>query len=106
MAKPEKLMIDDVEYVRKDSFKALEGDIKIVVADRGYVYIGTVEECDDFVKMSNAKNIRYWGTTKGLGELVNGPLLNTKLDAVGSLKIPNRAIISIIDVDQKAWAGK
>ena len=106
MEKPERIKIDDIEYVRADKLKTLEGDIKIVVVDRGYVYVGIVEETTDFVKMSNAKNIRYWGTTKGLGELVNGPLENTKLDAVGTIKIPNRAIISIIDVDQKAWAGK
>lgn len=106
MSKPDTLRIVDEEYVRADKQRAYDGDIKIVVADRGYVYVGVVEETADFVKMSNAKNIRYWGTTKGLGELVNGPLTNTKLDVVGSLKIPNRAIISIIDVDQKAWAGK
>jgi hypothetical protein len=47
--------------------------------------------------------LRVWGTTKGLGELVNGPLSGTKLDKVGILRIPNRAIISIIDVEQKAW---
>ena len=106
MAKPEIIKIDDVEYVRADKQKTFEGDIKIVVVDRGYVYIGVVQETIDFVKMNNAKNIRYWGTTKGLGELVNGPLKNTKLDVVGFIKIPNRAIISIIDVVQKAWAGK
>lgn len=106
MAKPETIVIDDIKYVRADSLKALEGNIKIIVADRSYVYVGIVEETTDFVKLTNAKNIRYWGTTKGLGELVNGPLSNTKLDVVGSVKIPNRAIISIIDVDQKAWAGK
>lgn len=97
------IKIDDVEYVRADSLTKTSGSIKIVVADRGFVYVGCVEESDDFVKLTNAKNIRYWGTKNGLGELVNGPLKETKLDTVGSLKIPIRAVISIIDVDQKAW---
>lgn len=103
MSKPETITIDDVKYVRADAVPNVEGNIKIVVADRGFVYVGYCEEQADFVRLTNAKNIRAWGTTKGLGELVSGPLTNTKLDSVGSLRIPNRAVISIIDVDQAKW---
>ena len=94
---------DDTEYVRADSIKAADGNIKIVVADRGFVYVGVCEEIDGYLKLTSAKNIRYWGTKNGLGELVNGPLSGTKLDSVGSLRIPSRAVILIIDVDQEAW---
>ena len=110
----ETIKINNIEYVRKDAIKETKGywsnprpfgfgDIKIVVLDRGFVYVGNVAESDDFLYMTNAKNIRVWGTTKGLGELVNGALSGTKLDYVGSLKIPARALISIIDVKQSAW---
>jgi hypothetical protein len=103
MSKPETITIDDVKYVRADTLAATEGDIKIIVADRGFVYVGYCEEQENFVRLTHAKNIRVWGTTNGLGELVSGPLANTKMDAVGTLRIPNRAVISIIDVDQKSW---
>jgi hypothetical protein len=103
MSKPETITIDDVKYIRADSVEKCDGDIKIVIADRGFVYIGNVEETDDFVKLKNSSNIRVWGTTKGIGELVGGPLSGTKLDKVGSLRIPNRAVISIIDVEQAKW---
>ena len=104
MTTPESIMIDDVKYVREDQTTAdLKGDVKIIVADRGFVYVGHCEETIDFVKLTGAKNIRSWGTTKGLGELVNGPLGATKLDSVGSIRIPNRAVISIIDVNQSKW---
>lgn len=106
MSKPATITIDDVKYVRADQIpdsKKYEGDIKIVVADRGFVYVGIAEETDNFIILRNAKNIRYWGTSKGLGELVNGPLSGTKLDNVGTVKIPMRAVINIIDVEQKAW---
>jgi len=106
MAKPETITIDDVKYVRADSVddsKKYEGNIKIVVADRGFVYVGMIEESGDFVTLHNAKNIRVWGTSKGLGELVNGALPNTKLDNVGKIRIPMRAVISIIDVEQSKW---
>ncbi len=103
MSKPNTIKIDEVEYVRADSIGATDGDIKIAVLDRGFVYIGHVKQDGDFLILTKAKNIRYWGTTKGLGELVNGPLATTKLDRTGTVRIPNRALISLIDVEQSKW---
>ena len=106
MSQPSTIKIDEVEYVRADKVKTFEGDIKIVVADRGFVYIGVMSPVtaeSAFVELNKAQNIRVWGTTKGLGELVNGPTSSTKLDPVGTLKIPMRAVISIISVDSTKW---
>jgi hypothetical protein len=80
--------------------------IKIVVLDRGFVYVGKVKLSKDFVTIESASNIRYWGTTRGLGELVNGPLEKTKLDPVGKVLAPARALISLIDVNQAAWKSR
>jgi anti-sigma regulatory factor (Ser/Thr protein kinase) len=102
MSKDE-IMIDGVKYVRVDVVEATKGNIKIVVLDRGFVYVGRVVIEGDFVVITNAKNIRQWGTTKGLGELVNGPTPSTKLDEVGTVRAPLRALISLIDVDQSKW---
>ena len=110
MSKPETITIDDVKYVRADSIPmkpAVEGPIKIIVVDRGFVYIGqVVSEDEQFVTLANASNIRRWGTSKGLGELVGGPKNNTVLDKTGSLRIPMRAVISMIDVEQEKWTSK
>ena len=103
MAAPSSIKIDEVEYVRKDSIQDTDGEIKIVVLDRGFVYVGQVSQEDDFYVIKNAKNIRQWGATKGLGELVSGPLANTKLDNVGTVRAPSRALISLIDVEQAKW---
>ncbi|MHB8413884.1 MAG: hypothetical protein ACYDB1_00620 [Acidiferrobacteraceae bacterium] len=75
----------------------------IVVLDRGFVYVGIVTVDGDWCRIESAKNIRVWGTTQGLGELVNGPTKSTKLDSVGSIRAPMRAVISIIDVDTEKW---
>ena len=76
----------------------------IVVADRGFVYVGNVEVTSEYCIMSNAKNIRRWGTSKGLGELaLNGPQSETKLDDVGSLRIFKHAVNHIIDTDESKW---
>ena len=77
--------------------------IQIAVLDRGFVYIGYVKKDGDFLILTHAKNIRVWGTTKGLGQLVNGPLSNTTLDDVGTVHVPLRALISLIDVEQSKW---
>ena len=45
---------------------------QIVVLDRGFVYVGDVALDGDWVVVANAKNIRVWGTSKGLGQLALG----------------------------------
>ena len=37
----------------------------IVVLDRGFVYVGDVTIDGDFLRITDAKNIRYWGTKNG-----------------------------------------
>jgi hypothetical protein len=103
MDQPKSIKIDNVEYVRADSLPKADADIKIVVLDRGFVYVGATKIEGDFVVINNAKNIRVWGTSKGLGELRAGPLPDTKLDVVGTVRAPLRALIHLIDVEQGKW---
>jgi hypothetical protein len=75
-----------------------EMNTQIVVLDRGYVYVGKTTIEGEFVTIENAKNIRRWGTTKGLGELAkNGPTANTQLDEAGTVVAPLRAVIHFIE---------
>jgi hypothetical protein len=116
MSKPNVISIDGVNYVREDSIgsakevifdkepKVKEGPIKIVVLDKGFVYIGVPDLKDGLVTISNAYNIRYWGTTQGLGELRNGPTSKTKIDKVGTVTVPFHALISMIETDNTKWA--
>ena len=77
--------------------------MQIVVMDRGFVYAGKVTIENDFVTITEAKNIRRWGTTEGLGELAaKGPLADTKLDPAGTVKAPMRAVIHLIEC-KTAW---
>ena len=73
------------------------GPQQIVVLDRGWVYVGKTEEQGDKLVIEDARCTRYWGTTRGLGQLAaDGPTRDTKLDPVGRLIAPMRAVISII----------
>lgn len=87
------MMIDGkpVVFVRKDSIASLSvrdiGTTRIIVADRGWVFVGNCEDnSDGSVTMRNTKNIRRWGTTRGLGQLVNGPIPDTKFDDYGEIR--------------------
>ena len=80
-------------------------DIQIVVLDRGFVYVGRVTVDSGWLTITRAQNIRRWGTTRGLGELTNGPTPKTQLDPVGTVRAPLRAVIHLIDVQEAAWVG-
>jgi len=99
--------INGIKYVRKDFIteqKQHEGDVKIVVLQRGWIYIGRFERIGNDCKLHNAYNIRSWGTTKGLPELVNGATSSTKLDKCeGIVEFDWLTIIHTITVNSKSW---
>lgn len=104
--KPETLKIDDIEYVRKDSVSRVEhsGEIKIVILQRGWVYIGRFERKENDCKLHNASCIRTWGTTKGLPELVNGATSKTVLDKCeGVVEFDWLTVVHTITVNQDKW---
>ena len=73
------------------------GPQQIVIADRGWVYVGKTRTDGDRLVVENARCIRRWGTTKGLGQLAaSGPTPDTTLDPMGLLVVPMRAVISIL----------
>jgi len=76
--------------------------LAIVVLDRGFVYIGNVSVNEQWCRITDAANIRYWGTTRGLGQLaLEGPQSATRIDSVGSIDAP-RAVIHIIYLSKEA----
>jgi len=101
------LSINGVLYVRKDSItakKEFEGDIKIVILQRGWIYIGHFERIGNDCKLHNAYNIRSWGTTKGLPELVNGATSSTKLDKCeGVVEFDWLTVVHTIAVNKEKW---
>lgn len=99
--------INGVKYIRKDSVEEVKefiGDIKIVVLQRGWIYIGRFERNGNNCKLHNAYNIRIWGTTKGLPELVNGATNKTILDKCeGVVEFDYLTVIHTITVNPDKW---
>lgn len=90
---------------KKPAPKLKAPPIQIIVGQRGWVWIGRVSRKAEIVTLTAAKCIRRWGTAKGLGELVNGPLPNTTLDPVGTLHLHALGVVAAYDVNQEAWNG-
>ena len=107
----EEIDINGVKYVRKDNIAVIpyheyDTDLRIVVLQRGWIYIGRFEKLSSGTcRLHNASNIRLWGTTKGLQELVHGPTSSTKLDKCdGVVEFDWLTVIHTIAVDAKKWS--
>jgi hypothetical protein len=83
----------------------LNQEVKIVVLDRGFIFVGYVTQDEQFIYIDKASCIRRWGTTQGIGELRNGPLNETTLDPAGVIRAPVRALIFTIDCDASKWSA-
>jgi hypothetical protein len=92
-----RITVNGVEYVRVDAL--LPAPTQIVVAQRGWVYVGRVSVEGDDLVIRDAKNIRKWGTSRGLGELRNGPLPTTVADDYGTVRMPLLSVVSRIDAE-------
>ena len=70
----------------------------ILVLLYGWVVVGFWDSKGK--RLSGAQVIRRWGTTKGLGELRDGPLPETLLDELGDIDIPQKPLLVI---EAKGW---
>ena len=99
-----RIICDGEEFELVPTQKTNELPLQIAVLDRGFVYIGRIENTINGIIIHDARNIRYWGTTKGLGELaLCGKQSNTKIDDVGQVRVPTHAVIHVIDCDESKW---
>jgi hypothetical protein len=101
------IVIDGVEYVRKDLAIDTDGDVKIIVLPHGWVMVGVLKftgERDEWCRLSQCANIRRWGTSMGLGEIaINGPTGSTVLDKSPPVSVMASSIIKIIDCVADRW---
>ncbi len=99
--------VNGVAYVPKGSAKIqYDGDVKIVVLQRGWVMVGRFERDGSECKLNNASVIRNWGTTKGLGEIAQGgPTESTKIDPTnGLVEFDYLTVVATIACNPVAWA--
>lgn len=95
------ITVDGVTYAPLEN----EGELKIVILQRGWIMVGKLERKGSDCKLYNASVIRNWGTTKGLGEIANGgPTKDTKLDPCnGIVEFDYLTVVACISCDEKKW---
>ena len=92
--------------------KKSKEDIRIVVLQRGWIVVGRYSTKGDMGYLDGAHVIRKWGTDKGLGQLVNGPLKNgesnyapTVLDKChGRVEFLLSTTIMMLSCEAEKWA--
>lgn len=76
---------------------------RIVVLQRGWVVVGDVSAIGTELVITDARVIRKWGTTKGLGELVDGPTAETVLDEAGTVRAHALGVVLTLDTKAEKW---
>ncbi len=102
----DEVVIKGKRYIPADSVRReFDGPIKIVVLQRGWVLIGRMERENSTCRLHNARVIRIWGTTKGLGELAaGGPTDKTVLDATnGVVEFEALTVVLTIAAEESKW---
>lgn len=78
--------------------------LRIVVLQRGWVYVGRYEHALDEVTVRDARCIHRWGTKKGLGEIANGgPTSQTVLQDPTTVRCHRLMVVHTIDCDESKW---
>ena len=99
----ETITVNGTKYYSEPQ-KQNEGEIKIVVLQRGWVLIGKFEREGTNCKLRDASVIRRWGTTKGLGELSMSIPKECVLDKCnGLVEFDILTVVLMISVDQQLW---
>jgi len=108
MEQPKTIHIDNIEYVRKDAvMPETSGEIRIVILQRGFVFVGQWSQDGSRCTLKNAACIRKWGTTKGLGEIaLGGPTAKTVLDPCPPVTFHELTIVATIDCVEAKWKSK
>ena len=99
------MTLEEINQMANELKASRGSDVRIVIGQRGWVWVGYYSQDGDEVTIRNAKTIRVWGTTEGLGELINGPTRKTRLDHAGTVHLHVLAIIASKECDASKWDG-
>jgi hypothetical protein len=86
---------------------APQQDIRIVIAQRGWVFVGNFAQRGTQCFVTDGYVVRRWGTSKGLGELAtSGPLPNTVIDATPDVELHELGVLATLKCDAAKWSDR
>ena|SRR3990167_3029246 len=82
-----------------------DGGVRIVVLQRGWIAVGRYSQDGYNCKLDDASIIRNWGTTKGLPQLIDGPLEGkTVLDKSSTaIRFHEMTVVLTLDCKEEGW---
>lgn len=82
-----------------------DGGYRIVVLQRGWVAVGKFSQEGQDCQLDNAAIIRVWGTSKGLPEIVDGPISGkTVLDkSPRPIRFHELTVVLSLDASEDGW---
>jgi hypothetical protein len=96
------IVVDGITYTPSSG-----SSVKIVILQRGFVFVGRMSQDGPNCKLSNASCVRIWGTTRGLGEIAKGgPTSKTVLDKCPDVRFHELTIVATIDCVEEKWNSK
>ena len=104
MKKCEDLTIRELQEIANAAKTELGDDIRILIGQRGWVWVGYYSQEESRVTLRQAQCVRYWGTTRGLGELVNGPTDKTRLDPAGTVECHELVVVATLRCNAAKWS--
>ena len=104
----QEIVVDGKTYVPKETTQEFNGELKIVILQRGWCMAGILERNGNDCKLHNSSVIRKWGTTHGLGEIAkNGPTPKTELDKnYGLVDFDYLTVVASITCEATKWQNK
>ena len=99
-----KIEVDGEVYIKGDSQIPKNSNIKIVILQRGWIFIGRWSQNGDMCSLDDAYVIRTWGTTNGLGELaLECKQSSAKLDKAGHIDFHILTVVATLNCNDKKW---
>jgi hypothetical protein len=98
MSKPDRIKIDDQEYVRSESNREI-GNLSLVILNRGWMYVGVLG--DDGCSMTNVHNLRSFKNV-GMSVTISAKSASAVLDKCTDVRWPSGSEIAIHELP-KGW---
>ena len=96
------IIIDGIKYAPATDNPP--SPMQIVIAQRGWVWVGRVIIDGEDVTIHEARCIRRWVTTGGLAQIaLNGPTKDTVLEDVCTVRLHVLTVVGRIDCDPTKW---